>query len=76
MCFALLGLYIAFIVAEFVTKVMPLCVLFSGLIQYFMLVTFMAMLAEAINLYMKLVVVLGNLISNYVVKAYIVCWGK
>ena len=76
LCFALLGLYIVFIVAGFVSEVVQLCVIISGLIQYFMLVTFLAMLAEAINLYMKLVVVLGNLIDNYVIKAYIVCWSE
>ena len=76
LCFALLGLYIVFIVAGYVSKVAQLCVIISGLVQYFMLVTFLAMLAEAINLYMKLVVVLGSQISHYVVKAYIVCWRE
>ena len=53
-----------------------MCVVLSTLIQYFMLVTFMSMLAESVNLYMKLVVVLGSQINYYVIKAYIVVWRK
>ena len=53
-----------------------LCVALAALIQYFMLATFMSMLAESINLYMKIVVVLGSQINYYVIKAYIVCWGE
>ena len=54
----------------------PLCAVVSIVLQYFMLVVFMVMAAEAINLYLKLVVVLGHTISHYVFKATIVCWGK
>ena len=54
----------------------PLCAIVSALLQYFMLVMFMVMAAEAINLYLKLVVVLGHSISNYVIKATIICWGE
>ena len=77
LCFALLGLYVTFILAGIppIIQVDGLCVAFSSLIQYFMLVTFMSMLAESVNLYMKLVVVLGR-ISYYVIKAYIVVWRK
>ena len=50
--------------------------LVAALLQYFFLVSFMAMAAEAINLYVKLVMVLGSRISYYVLKAAIVCWGK
>ena len=50
--------------------------LMATLLQYFFLVSFMAMAAEAINLYMKLVVVLGSNISYYTLKVAIVSWGK
>ena len=76
LCCALLGLYIFFIFAIHSTAVTELCMLVAALLQYFFLVTFMAMAAEAINLYMKLVVVLGSKISRYSLKAAIVCWGK
>ena len=76
LCFALLGLYFFFILAIHSTAVMGLCMLVAALLQYFFLVCFMAMAAEAINLYMKLVVVLGSKISYYTLKAAIVCWGE
>ena len=78
LCFALLGLYVSFILAGIpqLIRVDELCVVLSTLIQYFMLVTFMSMLAESVNLYMKLVVVLGSQINYYVIKAYIVVWRK
>ena len=50
--------------------------LVAALLQYFFLVSFMAMAVEAFNLYMKLVVVLGSKISYYALKAAIICWGK
>ena len=76
LCFALLGLYFFFILAIHSTVVTELCMLVAALLQYFFLVSFMAMAAEAINLYMKLVVVLGSKISYYALKAAIVCWGE
>ena len=54
----------------------PLCAIVSIVRQYFMLVVLMAMAVEAINLYLKLVVVLGHNISHYVFKATIISWGK
>ena len=40
-----------------------------------MLVVFMVMAAEAVNGYMKLVVILGHNISHYVIKVIVICWG-
>lgn len=74
-CLALSGLYTLFLLAFYSTSVPAVCVLVSALMQYFFLVTFIAMAAEAINLYLKLVVVLGKRIHNYVLKAAIVSWG-
>ena len=76
LCFALLGLYFFFILAIHSTAVTELCMLVAALLQYFFLVSFMAMAVEAIDLYMKLVVVLGSKISYYTLKAAIICWGK
>lgn len=36
----------------------------------------MVMAAEAIHLYIKLVVVLGRTIHHYVIKATVTCWSK
>ena len=76
LCAGLLGLYITFIFAVHSSSVPPLCAIVSIMLQYFMLVVFMIMAAEAINLYLKLVVVLGYTITHYSMKAAVICWGK
>ena len=76
LCFALLGLYISFIFSIHSSSVPPLCAIVSIMLHYFMLVVFMVMAAEAVNGHMKLVVVLGHNISNYVIKVIVICWGK
>lgn len=78
LCFALIGLYSMFIMAYHSTTVIPLCAVAGGLLHYFMLVMFAVMAAEAINLYIKLVVVLGwhAVQRHYVLKATLVCWSK
>ena len=55
---------------------MGLCALVGALLQYFFLVTFLVMAAEAINLYMKLVIVLGSNIHHFIWKVAIICWGE
>lgn len=71
-----MGLYISFIIALHSRYVEGLCAFVAALLQYFFLVTFSAMAAEAVNLYMNLVIVLGRKISHYVLKATIVCWSE
>ena len=65
-----------FIVAFYTTTVTALCVISGALVQYFLLATFLIMAGESINLYMKLVVVLGAGIESYALKVAIVAWGK
>ena len=76
LCFALMGLYITFIIAVHSTRVPGLCAVVGAVLQYFFLVTFMIMAAEAIHLYMNLVIVLGIKIQHFVLKATILSWGK
>ncbi len=78
MSVALLGLYISFLVAGFVTKIPELCGIVSALVQYFFLVFFAWTAAESILLYLKLVTVLGSagLTSRYALKAAIPVWRK
>ena len=76
LCFALMGLYITFIFAVHSRDVPGLCAVTGAVLQYFFLVTFMVMAAEVINLYMKLVIVLGQKIRHFVLKATIVSWSK
>ena len=65
-----------FIIAGLVTPVEGLCGLISALFQYFMLVFFGWTAAEAVNLYYKLVRVLGKPIEHYVLKAALIVWCK
>ena len=74
LCFAFLGLYISFILALHGTPVPALCAVFSVMLHYFFLVTFFVMASEAINLYMKLVVVMGKGIQRFFIKATLVSW--
>ena len=76
LCFALMGLYITFIFAIHSRTVTGLCAVSAAVLQYFFLVTFLLMAAEAINLYMKLVIVLGANIPHFVLKATIISWCK
>ena len=75
LCFALMGLYITFIFAIHSRTVTGLCAVSAAVLQYFFLVTFLLMAAEAINLYMKLVI-LGANIPHFVLKATITSWCK
>ena len=76
LCFALMGLYIAFILAVHSRTFPVLCAAIAAILQYFFLVTFMIMAAEAINLYVNLVIVLGTKIHHFVLKAIISSWSK
>ena len=76
LCLALIGLYVTFIFAIHSTPVIGLCAFVAAALQYFFLVSFMIMAAEAISLYMKLVVVLGRNIPHFVMKATLISWGK
>ena len=76
LCFALLGVYVTFIFALQGAAVPGLCSAFAALLHYFLLVTFIAMAVEALNLYIKLVIVLGGGIRHYVWKAVMVSWSE
>ena len=55
------------------------CAVAGGLLHYFLLVSFFLMAAEAINLFVKLVIVLGipAIIKNrYVLKAALISWRE
>ena len=56
-----------------------MCAVAGGLLHYFMLVSFLLMAAEAINLFLKLVIVLGVppiLKERYVLKAALIAWSE
>ena len=79
--FGLLGIYIMFIICLVVAgkEQDVLCAVVGGILHYFLLVTFFLMAAEAVNLYIKLVVVLGApyfIKNRYVLKVALISWSK
>ena len=78
LCFALLGLYLFFLIAAHVTTVPGLCGLVSALLHYFILVFFAWTAAEAVYLYIKLVKVMevDKYIRGYTWKAGLPAWSK
>ena len=76
LCFALLGLYITFIISTVSTGVPVLCGVVSALMHYFFLAVFFWMAAEAIHLHKKLVTVFKPDITSYVTIAMAICWGR
>lgn len=75
LCFGYLGIYIMFIISFYATVTPALCVLSGAILHYFMLATFILMAAEAINLFLKLVIVFST-VEFYVAKAAIIAWSK
>lgn len=83
MCFALLGLYVAFILSTFGDELathnpphgMNLCGFFSAVLHYFMLAYFMWTGAEALLLFLKIVKAVGKM-QTYVYISMAVCWSK
>ena len=75
LCLSLMGLYITFILAVHSQDIPVLCAAVGAVLQYFFLVTFIVMAAEAIHLYIKFVIVLGRTINHFALKATILSWG-
>ena len=76
LCFALIGLYLSFIVALHSKTAGGFCAFSGAALQYFFLVSFAVMAAEAVNLYFNLVIVLGRKIHSFPLKVTVVSWGK
>jgi hypothetical protein len=74
LCVALLCFYVCFIISVHARPVVVICGMISVLMQYFFLVFMMMMSAEAIDLFIKLVIVIGVKIPHYVIKAALISW--
>ena len=75
LCFALMGMYLVFILGANAASSSVLCGISAGLLQYFMLVFFSWTAVEAFYLYRKLVKVLGvKEISWLVLKIGLIVW--
>ena len=74
-CFALMGMYLAFILGANTASSPVLCGISAALLQYFMLVFFSWTAAETFYLYRKSVTVLGvKEISCLVLKIGLIVW--
>ena len=75
LCFALMGMYIAFILGAITAPVPVLCGISAALLQYFLLVFFSWTAVEAFFLYRKLVMILGvKEIPWLVLKIGLIVW--
>ena len=82
LCFALLGLYVAFLISTSADSLAGteagrnVCGFFSALLHYFMLAYFFWTAAESLFLFFKLVKVLRGSMKTYVYVAMAICWSK
>ena len=79
LCTSLLGIYAMFFVSILSPSQPRFCSVIGAGLHYFMLVTFFTMAAEAFDLFLHLVIVIGIpsvLKDKYPLKAAIIAWGK
>lgn len=84
MCSSLIGLYVSFLLTSLwghfynSNSREQMCITFSAVVHYFLLVYFFLTVAQSILIYLKLVIVLGtqNLLSQYQLKVGLICWSK
>ncbi|XP_019864466.1 PREDICTED: uncharacterized protein LOC109593811 [Amphimedon queenslandica] len=72
--FALLGLYVSFILAVHSRHVEIICAASGIILQYFFLVTFLAMGCESVILYRELVIIVGERRDGVALKSALICW--
>lgn len=75
LCFALLGLYLCFLIGIGRSNLPVGCVIFGALIHYFCLASVAWMCVEATNMYFLFVRVFDAGISGFMWKACIAAWG-
>ncbi|GFR83911.1 adhesion G-protein coupled receptor G6 [Elysia marginata] len=75
MAIALLCFQTVFLFGVKQTAVWPVCMLVALLLHYFILVSFVWMLIEAVLQYLTFVKVLGTYISRYTLKTVLPAWG-
>lgn len=66
----------SFILAIHSRHIEILCAISGVVLQYFFLVTFLAMGCESIILYKELVIIVGERRSGVALKSALVCWSK
>lgn len=75
LCFALLGLYLSFLIGIGRSNLRYGCVVFGGLIHFFCLASMAWMCVEAVNMYLLFVKIFDSGISGFMWKAILAAWG-
>ncbi|XP_030844489.1 adhesion G-protein coupled receptor G2-like [Strongylocentrotus purpuratus] len=75
LCFALLGLYLVFVIGIDRRYTTAGCVVVGFLIHFFLLSSMSWMLVEAINMYLLFVKVLAATVSHFMLKAALFAYG-
>ncbi|XP_071812629.1 uncharacterized protein [Apostichopus japonicus] len=75
LCFALLGLYLSFLIGINRANLEVVCIMFGALIHYFCLATVAWMCVEAMNMYLLFVKVFNSGVQHFMKKAALVAWG-
>ena len=84
MCSSLIGLYLSFLFSSLWGRFYyrnsreGLCITFSALVHYFLLVYFCITVSQSVLLYLKLIKVLGTqqYLNQFNLKVGLVSWGK
>ena len=78
MCIALIGLYVFALMGggPIILANRIVCAVVGALLHYFMLVYFFWTAVESIDVYRKLVIVLGSKINHYPIYGGLVAWGE
>ncbi|XP_033125664.1 adhesion G-protein coupled receptor G6-like [Anneissia japonica] len=75
LCFSLLFLYLTFVIGIELTKCYSCCIIVAIMLHYFVLTSLFWMLVEAINMYLKFVLVFYEEIRCFMLKSVILGWG-
>ena len=75
LCCALSGMLLVFVIGIDETENYEGCVTVSVLIHYFTLVAMMWMVAEALLMFQKLVLVFFQITTRYIAILSLICWG-
>lgn len=76
LCFALLGLYLSFLIGIDRVNLKIGCTIFGALIHFFCLASVAWMCVEAVNMYLLFVKIFDSGVSRFMLKSMAAAWGK
>ncbi|XP_033109223.1 adhesion G-protein coupled receptor G6-like [Anneissia japonica] len=75
LCFSLLFLYLTFVIGIELTSCQNCCIVVAIMLHYFVLTSLSWMLVEAINMYLKFVLIFYEEIRCFMLKSALLGWG-